>query len=238
MVEAVPMRSFLTAALGAALLSATPAGAATRNFGITSFEKVRVDGPFRVTLHTGVAPYARALGSQAALDRVDIDTSGNTLTIRKSLSAWGGDKGQDIGTVEIVLGTHDLSSAWMSGSGTITIDRVKGQTFDLAVNGSGGAEVGDARVDQLTVSLVGTASARLAGEAGKTTVQVRGVSSLAAGALNSDNAVLNADGAATIETSVRDTVKVNASGPATIRLGGRPSCTLRVSGSAEISGCR
>lgn len=232
------MRSFLIAALAAAALSATPAGAATRNFGITSFQKVRIEGPFRVTLHTGVAPYARAVGSQAALDRVDIDTSGNTLTIRNSLSAWGGYKGQDSGTVEIVLGTHELSSAWMSGSGTIAIDRVKAQTFDLAVNGSGGAEIGDARVDQLTVNLTGTSSARLAGQAGKVTVQVRGVSSLAAGSLTADNAVLNADGAATIEASVRDTVKVNASGPATIRLGGRPSCTLKVSGSAEVSGCR
>jgi hypothetical protein len=232
------MRSFLIAALAAAALSATPAGAATRNFGITSFEKVRIEGPFRVTLHTGVAPYARAVGSQAALDRVDVDTSGNTLTIRSSLSAWGGYKGQDSGTVEIVLGTHDLSSAWMSGSGTIAIDRVKGQTFDLAVNGSGGTEIGDVRVDQLSVSLTGTASARLAGQAGKVMVQVRGVSSLAAGSLNADNAVLNADGAATIEASVSDTVKVNASGPATVRLGGRPSCTLKVSGSAEVSGCR
>jgi len=232
------MRSFLIAAFAAAALSATSAGAATRNFGITSFQKVRVEGPFRVTLHTGVAPYARAVGSQAALDRVDIDTSGNTLTIRNSRSAWGGYKGQDTGTVDIVLGTHELSSAWMSGSGTIAIDRVKGQTFDLAVNGSGGVEVGDARVDELTVNLAGTASARLAGQAGKATVLVRGVSSLAAGALNADNAVLTADGAATIEASVTDTVKVDASGPATVRLGGRPSCTLKVSGSAEVSGCK
>ena len=40
------MRSFLLAAAAAAALTAAPAGAATRNLGITSFEKIRVEGPF------------------------------------------------------------------------------------------------------------------------------------------------------------------------------------------------
>ena len=31
----------------AALAIAAPAGAATRNFGIDSFDKIRVDGPYR-----------------------------------------------------------------------------------------------------------------------------------------------------------------------------------------------
>ena len=56
------MRTFLFAVAAVATL-ASPAAAATRNFGITSFEKVRVEGPFKVTLTTGVAPFARASGS-------------------------------------------------------------------------------------------------------------------------------------------------------------------------------
>ena len=43
------MRTFLIAAF-ATLALAAPAGGATRNFGITSFEKVRVEGPFKVIL--------------------------------------------------------------------------------------------------------------------------------------------------------------------------------------------
>jgi hypothetical protein len=83
------MRTFLFAVAAVAAF-ASPSAAATRNFGITSFEKVRVEGPFKVTLTTGVAPFARASGSQAAIDRVAIDVRGNTLVVHNNLSSWGG----------------------------------------------------------------------------------------------------------------------------------------------------
>src|SRR5437763_17180832 len=101
------MRTFLTAAL-AMLPLADPAGAATRNFGITSFEKVRVEGPFKVVLTTGVAPFARATGSSAALDRVAVEVRGNTLVVHSNLSSSDGYPGQNLGPVAISIGTHDL----------------------------------------------------------------------------------------------------------------------------------
>ena len=231
------MRAFLVAALGASML-ASPATAATRNFGINSFEKVRVEGPFRVTLATGVAPFARASGSPAALDRVAIELRGNTLVVRSSQSSWGGYPGRDSGPVEISLGTHDLTTAWLHGSGALAIDRVRGLSFDLSIQGSGSGAIGQVSVDQLNVSVVGTASATLAGRAGKVTAIVRGISTLDAAGLAVKDATIGADGAATISANVTNAVKVDGSGPATIRLAGRPACTLRVSGSASVSGCR
>jgi len=230
------MRTFLLAA-GIAVL-AVPANAATRNFGITGFEKVRVDGPFKVTLTTGVAPFARATGATDALDRVAVEVRGNTLVVHSNLDSWGGYPGKDSGPVEIRLGTHDLSAAWINGSGAIAIDRVKGLSFDLSVQGSGSGQIGQVNVDQLNVSVVGTASARLAGQAAKMTAVIRGISSLDAAALATKDATLGADGAATIAANVDNSVTVDATGPATVNIEGSPSCTLRVSGSASVSGCR
>jgi hypothetical protein len=231
------MRTFLLIAAALAAV-ASPVSAATRNFGITSFEKVRVDGPFRVTLATGVASFARATGSPAAIDRVAIEVRGNTLVVHNNLGSWGGYPGKDAGPVEITLGTHDLTAAWLNGSGTIAIDKVKGLSFDLAVQGSGAGEIGRVDVDQLNLSIVGTASARLAGQAMRLTAVVRGISMLDASALASKDATIGADGAATIAANVGNSVKVDATGPATIRLTGRPACTLRLTGSASVSGCR
>jgi Putative auto-transporter adhesin, head GIN domain len=233
--EGASMRTFLLAA--AVLATAAPAHSATRNFGITSFSKVRVDGPFRVRLTTGVAPFARAEGSPAALDRVAIEVRGDTLVVHNNLDSWGGYPGKDPGPVEIILGTHDLGAAWLNGSGALSIDRVKGLGFDLSVQGSGAGEIGQANVDQLSVSVVGTASARIAGQAAKLTAVIRGISTLDAAALSAKDATLGADGAATIAANVSDSVTVDAKGPATVRLGGSPACTLRVSGSASVSGC-
>jgi hypothetical protein len=231
------MRTFLIAAIVASGV-ATPATAATRNFGITSFEKVRIEGPFKVRLTTGVAPFANASGSPAAIDRVSIEMLGNTLVVRSNTSSWGGYPGQNAGPVEINLGTHDLSSAWLSGSGALAIDRIRGLTFDLSVQGAGTAAIGHADVDQLNVAVVGTASALLAGKVAKMTAVVRGISALNAANLAVKDATIGADGSSTVDADVSDSVTVDGSGPVTIRLTGAPACTLRVGGSASVSGCK
>ena len=230
------MRTFLLA-ISAALAFATPAGAATRNFGIESFTKIRVDGPFKVTVSTGVPPFARATGSSTGLDRVGVEIQGDTLVIRAQ-DSWGGYPGVDPGPVEINVGTHDLSNAALNGAGSIAIDRVKGLTFALAVQGSGSGSIGDVAVDQFSVNLVGSANAKLTGHSGKLTALVRGISSLDAGALATPNAQITADGTTTVDATVTDTARVDAWGPATIRFAGHPTCTVKTSGSTSVSGCR
>ena len=233
------MRTLLSAAACVSALSsiASPASAATRNFGITGFEKVRIEGPYKIILSTGVAPFARATGSPAALDRVAIEVRGNTLVIHISVSSWGGYSSSNSGPVEIALGTHDLRSVWLNGSGTIAIDRVKGLSFDLSVQGSGGGSIGRVDVDQLSVNLGGTTSATLAGQSAKMTAVVRGNSVLDASGLKVADAVLGAEGAATVKADVHNAIKIDGSGPATITLSGKPACTLRISGSVSVSGC-
>jgi hypothetical protein len=222
----------------AVLTLAAPAGAATRNFGIDSFDKIRVDAPFAVTLTTGVAPYARASGKPTALDGVDIGVQGHTLVVRASRASWGGYPGESKGPVEIAIGTHELSGAWLNGAGSLKINRIKGLRFQLSVHGSGTTSIERADVDQLNVGIGGTASASLAGRVGKMMAIVRGVSALDAAGLAVKDATLVAEGAATIKANITNAVKIDGSGPATITLTGKPSCTSNLKGSASVSGCR
>ena len=231
------MRNFLFA-MSAALVLVAPAGAATRNFGITGFSKIRVDGPYKVTLVTGVAPFARASGSPAALDRLLIEVRGDTLVVQSNASSWGGYPGKETGPVEVSVGTHELANAWLNGPGSLAIDRVKGLSFALSVQGSGLGEIGEIAADQMSVSLVGTASARLSGQARKLTAIVRGISTLDAARLQSRDATVGAEGAATIDANVSNAVTLDASGTSTIRFTGQPSCTLKVKGSTSVAGCR
>ena len=231
------MRTFLFGVLALTALAA-PAAAATRNFGIESFSKVRIEGPYKVVLTTGVAPFARANGSTNGLDRVEIDVRGDTLVIQTNPSAWGGYPGENPGPVEISIGTHDLNSAALTGAGSITINHVEGLSFALSVQGSGAAQIDDVAADQMEVNLAGTASARLKGHAMRFTALVRGLSSLDAANLAAPDTHITADGSATIDANATDTARVDAWGPATIRLTGHPSCTLKISGSTSVSGCR
>jgi len=221
-----------------ALAASAPSAAATRNFGVSGFDRIRVDGPYRVTVTTGVAPFATASGSQTALDAVSIDVQGRTLVVHINRSSWGGYPGKDSGPAEISVGTHELSAAYLNGAGSLQIDRIKALAFELSAQGSGVATIANTDVDQLLVGVVGTASASLAGRAGKLTATVRGISSLDASALVIKDATISAEGAATVKANVTNAAKVDGTGPATIVLTGDPACTSKLNGSATLSGCR
>ena len=222
----------------AALALAAPAAAAQRSFTVTGFDRIRVDGPFRVRLTTGVAPFARATGSSAALNGVSVEVQGRTLVVRKNPGSWGGYPGESPGPVDIIVGTHELSTAWVNGAGSLAIDKIKGQSFDLSVQGPGSIAVAKLSVDRLKAGLSGSGSAVLAGTAAIVTAIVRGTSSLDASDLTAKDATVGAEGVAVVKLTATNTAKVDTQGTATVDLRGRPACTVRALGSAVVSGCR
>lgn len=228
--------------LGLLVLASLPAAAASpqakRNYSVTSFERIRVDGPYQVQLKTNVAPYARASGSVQALDAVSIKVEGTTLVIRSGGGNWGGYPGESAGPVTIEVGTHDLKNAWINGAGGLSIDRVKGLSFDLAVHGPGIARIDRAEIDQLKVWLSGAGSARLAGQAAKLITTVRGTSAFEAENLLVKDAVIGAEGPSIVRTTVTNSAKVDATGLAAVTLAGKPACTVNAKGSAVVSGCK
>lgn len=231
------MRLHLTPLLCLAL-TAAPAVAAERSFTVTGFDRIRVDGPYRVRLKTGVAPFAKASGSATALNAVSVEVQGHTLVVRKSPSGWGGYPGETPGPVEISVGTHEITGAWLNGAGSLAIDKVKGQSFDMSVQGPGSMAVERLTVDRLRVGLSGSGSASAGGTAADVRAIVRGTASFDGSALNAKDATLGAEGTTVLKLSASNSAKVDAQGLAAIELGGRPACTLRVHGSATVSGCR
>ncbi|MEO6581282.1 MAG: DUF2807 domain-containing protein [Sphingomicrobium sp.] len=215
-----------------------PADAATRNFGVSGFDRIRVDGPFKVRLATGVAPFATATGSGPALDAVSMQVTGRTLVIRGNRSSWGGYPGEAKGPVEISIGTHELTAAYVNGSGTLAIDKAKGLSFDLSVQGSGMASIASAAVDQLKISILGSAGVRIAGTAPLLNASLRGVASLDASALNVKDATITAQGPATVKATITGTAKIDVEGAAAVDLAGAPACTVKAAGSATVTGCR
>lgn len=222
----------------AALAISAPVAAAERNFGVEDFSRIRIDGPFKVRLITGVAPFAKATGPMDALDDVAIDIEGDTLVVHANASNWSSFPGGNAGIVSIAIGTHDLSSAWINGSGKLDIDRVKGPSFEVTVAGSGAASVGNLAVDTFKLGMSGSGSALIAGTAPTVTAIVRGASSFDGSALIAKDATLGAEGTAVIKLTATDAVILDTQGPATVTLNGGPACTLRADGPAEVTGCR
>ncbi len=204
--------------LAAFLLSgASAATAADRNFGVSGFDRIRVDGDYKVVLTVGAPPFARATGSMRALDPVDIIVEGRTLVVRtKSSAAWGGYPGESAGPVEVSVGTHELTAAFVNGAGSLSINKVRGLKFEASAQGAGAIAIDKVEVDQLQLALAGAASARLSGTAIKLTATVRGSSSLDGEALVVKDAVIGAQGPAIVKLTATGTAKVDALGVAAV----------------------
>ena len=225
--------------LAALLLSAAPATAATRNFGVSGFDRVRVDGDYKVTLTVGIAPFAKAQGTMRALDPVEVMVEGRTLIVRAKTSAsWGGYPGESAGPVEVTIGTHELTAAFVNGAGSLAINKVRGLKFEASAQGAGSIAIDRVEVDVFQLGLAGAASARLAGKALKMTAMVRGSSALDGEGLVVKDAVIGAQGPAIVKLTATGTAKVDAIGVAAVTLSGKPSCIVTIKGSASVSGCR
>ena len=220
------------------IVAASPLVAAQRNYSVTDFTRVKVEGPYAVTLATNVAPFARATGSQRALDRVSVRVEGRTLIIRVDRSAWGGDPDEQAGPVTISVGTHDLEQATLIGGGSLAIDRVRGLEFALASYGSGASSIGAVAVDRLRLSAQGSGSMRVAGATKQLVATLNGPGMIDASALTAKDATLSARGPASLRANVTNNAKLAATGTATIALDGGAACESKVTGSATVTGCR
>ena len=75
----------------------TPAVAEERRIGLGSFERVRVEGPYRVTIATGASPGATVRGA-GGLDGVELRADGGTLVLRRAGGTDWAERRADAGT--------------------------------------------------------------------------------------------------------------------------------------------
>jgi hypothetical protein len=220
--------------LAAAFLP-SPAEALPRSFTVGSFDRVKIEGPYAVALATGVAPFARAEGSAAALDAIDLRVEGRTLVVRQrrgeALSSNGGER------VTLALGSPDVRSVSLVGSGSLSVDRLKGLSVEVLVAGPGSLSVQAVEADRLAAAVRGSGSLTLKGRVKNAMLVAQGTPMLSAEQLASNDASISSEGAGEVQAQVTGRATVTAAGTMVIRLSGRPACILRTSGSAVVEGC-
>ncbi|TPG14198.1 DUF2807 domain-containing protein [Sphingomonas koreensis] len=202
------------------------AAAADRSFIVGSFDRVRVDGPFAVTVVTGKSPAARASGSLDALDALTIRVNGDTLLVSMGAGNWTSDSGKMVVPPTITLATPSLRAATINSGATLAIDAMKGQTVSLALNGSGALSVGAIDADQFDATIVGTGRMTLAGKAARGRFTVSGPGSFDAGALIVSDLTARSDGPGELDLAARYTADVTTSGLGLVSVAGAPSCTI------------
>ncbi|WP_425229177.1 GIN domain-containing protein [Sphingomonas sp.] len=218
----VRMRVLLCALL---LIPAT-AHAAERRLYLSSFERIRVEGPYQVTVTTGRSPGGTLTGDAQAIDAIEVQVDGTTLVVRGVQREAGAARGV-AGPVVVTLTTPTLSNAAVLGSGALAIAGGRTPRLDLSVAGAGSIAFTGVDTDQANATVVGNGAVTLAGRAVRARLSVSGAGRIAADALVAGDLTVRVDGPGEALARARYTAAVFNAGLGHIAVAGTPQCRVQ-----------
>jgi hypothetical protein len=198
---------------------------------VSSFSGLEVANTFDVTVSLGEQEKLTLRVDDNLVDHVDVGVSGGTLRI-------GLKPGTSVrrATLQASVTTKGLSDIGLSGASNVRVSgELTGRALELTASGASRFD-GTARVDEATVGLTGASRMKLAGSAGRLTVEGNGASDLDAPQLQVRDLDITLSGASKTTVSVSDTVAAELSGASSLRYRGSPRFTRQqTSGGSSVT---
>jgi len=218
------------------LCLATPAVAEQRSFAIGSFDRVRIDGPFRVIVTLGGSPNGVAEGDARAIGDIDVRVDGTTLIVRAGVSGWG-EQGSARQSAPVVrVSTQAIRSIVTVGAAQVSVGGpFRGQRLDLSLTGSGTLTAPTIDADQMFATVLGSGTMTLGGHAAKVRLTTSGSANIAAAALVADDLTVRLDGSGAIDAQARYTAAVTTTGLGGVMVYGKPACTVNAVAGGPVS---
>ncbi|UYY57461.1 GIN domain-containing protein [Sphingomonas sp. S2-65] len=218
-------------ALAPLLTLAAAAPAEQRSYMITSFDRLRVEGPFEVEVVAG-SPRAAAIGDRRTLDALSIRVDAGTLVVNTGVTGGA----RSAGLAKIRIGAPALRAVTITGGAKVRIAELRASRLDLAVNALGTLDVASLLADDVRATLTGEGAMSLAGASARLRVRNLGTGSFDAAALTAEDADLVAQGDGGIRVGVRYTARATALGTGAILVSGHPRCTTSGPGPVTCEG--
>lgn len=230
------MRYSMAALLALPLVAAAvPTVAATRAFPVPAFVKLRVEGPYTVRVHTGARASVDARGPAARIDKLVVESRGDTLVISTD-KGWSG-HGMSWGngdTVQVDIGVPMLETAELTGSGDVSVDTIRTSSFAALMTGSGNLSIARLATSRLRANVNGSGALSITGRTGRADASVQGSGRLRGSGLAVDLLTASVAGSGDISIGPTRVAKASVVGSGNISIAGRPSCTRSKVGSGEI----
>lgn len=210
---------------------------ARQSYVVTDFDTVRLEAPVEVVLTTGRGSSAVGNGDRDLLEALDFTVSARTLTIRLRQTAPlnGTGSGGARAPTRVALTTGELHRAIVMGTGTFTIDRLKGERTEATVRGAGTLTIGAVESDRLDAGLLGAGTLKLGGAAIELMASVSGSGRLDAATLNTHRVRLEMEGSPDTQLNAREEATVFVSGTGRLVVTGPAHCAVRKLGNANIT---
>lgn len=224
------------------LVLAIPAHAEDRTFAIGSFDRVRVEGPFRVIVTVGASPAGTASGDARTIGNLDVRVDGTTLSVRAGTGGWGEQGGAGGSAAPVIrVATPALHSIVTIGAAQVRVESAggagsawRGQRLDVSLTGSGTFAAPSIDADQIVATVLGSGTMTLGGRAARVRLTTSGTASVAAAALVANDLIVRLDGNGTIDAQARYTAAVTSTGLGGVTVYGRPACTVRADAGGPV----
>lgn len=235
----------LTAAIGlAAAVSgcgvshgeeAGPAG--SRVFPVAGFQKIEVAGPYDLEVRSGPGVAVSAQGPEDLLERLEVEVRNGVLEVRprREKGGWFRFGGNHGGKVLVRVTVPSLSGASLAGAGDIRIDRVRGESFEGDLAGSGGLAIGQIEVGRLAISIAGAGDVRVQGGTARTIdYEIAGSGDIDTRAVRGEQLAVSIAGAGNVKAYATGSADVDIMGSGDVEISGGAKCRVSKMGSGNV----
>ncbi len=202
-----------------------------RTYPVDGFDSVALGGAGDVQVRVGPAFSVTATGSPDVLDKLVVERDGKTLKLgRRKGMTWG--RGEKVG---FVVTMPRITGADIGGSGTITIDRVPGGSFDGNIGGSGKLDVRGLAADKVSFNIGGSGDVAAAGSARSLEIAIGGSGRILAEPLRVETGEITIAGAGNVQANISRNANVTIMGSGNVTVTGGAKCSVTKMGSGKVN---
>lgn len=209
-----------------------PGPSVARNYQVAAFDRIRVAGPYDVTVTSGGQAGVSARGGDAVLAETEIVVRNGVLVIGPKKDReyrWNRD-----GKVVVTVSGAALRGAEIAGSGGVTIDRVSNAAFKGEVAGSGNLRLDRVEGGSVEIAVAGSGEVFAAGRANAVDVSIAGSGDVDLSGLEVAAAEIAIAGSGNVRARATRTAQVSIMGSGDVAVTGGAKCDVSKAGSGNV----
>jgi hypothetical protein len=203
-----------------------------RSYNLSGYTGVELAGPDNVVVKQGAAFAITATGPREVLNKLELAVTDGVLIVRRQseFMNWSSGKGA---TVTVTMPA--LTSAEVTGSGSLTADRAAGDRISASIAGSGDLELTLVEAKSVDLSLAGSGDLVVkGGKADRGDISLAGSGDITATGLSLTTADISLAGSGDIDATATGTAEVSVAGSGDVRVGGGAKCDSSEIGSGSV----
>lgn len=201
---------------------------------LKEFDAVSIRYPSEVIVRQGEQASITIEAEGNLLKQLTTDILDGTLVIENGETSYS-KRVRPTEAVRITITVPDLNEINFSTAGTLLVDGLKTDQFELRLSGAGDATLNDLDVNALVATLSGAGKITLNGKADDVRVIISGFGDFDGANLQSLTADVQISGAGTATVRVEDELTARVSGAGTVNYYGSPTVHETISGAGAVN---